>query len=54
MIISKPVTPEQLKAQQVDTLLKAADQIILSLALRLNALEDEVTDDGRNSGSSAK
>lgn len=41
MIISKPVTPEQLKAQQIAQLLKAADQIILSLALRLNALEDK-------------
>ena len=47
MIISKPVTPEQLKAQQVDTLLKAADQIILSLALRINDLEDKeaISDD---------
>ena len=47
MIISKPVTPEQLKAQQVDAILKAADQIILSLALRINDLEDKavISDD---------
>lgn len=49
MIITKPVTQQQLDAQHTDDLLKAADKIILSLALRLNDLEDkEAINDGRD------
>ena len=46
MIIKRQVTKEQLDKKEKDDLLKAADKIILNLALRLNALEDkELTND---------
>lgn len=49
MIITKPITQQQRDAQQAADLLKAADKIILSLALRLNDLEDkEAINDGRD------
>ena len=41
MIIKTPVTQEQLDKKLTDDLLKAADKIILSLALRINDLEDK-------------
>lgn len=41
LIIKSPVTQEQRDKKLTDDLLKAADKIILSLALRINALEDK-------------
>lgn len=52
MIIKRPITQEQRDKKLNDDLLKAADKIILSLALRINDLEDKEAiknDGGANS-----
>lgn len=41
MIIKTPISQAQLDKKLTDDLFKAADKIILSLALRINDLEDK-------------